>query len=85
MGAVGGKRGTPSVQHLDRYPARIGDRRFHGIFGVAEQASSVSDGDRLPDIAAIRREIRRTGRRLAYPALGLTVLGTRDTTIFLEG
>jgi uncharacterized protein len=73
------------LQPLDRYPARIGDRRFHGIFGVAEQASSVSDGDRLPDIAAIRREIRRTGRRLAYPALGLIVLGTRETTIFLEG
>ena len=33
----------------------------------------------------MRREIRRTGRRLAYPALGLTVLGTEGTTIVLEG
>jgi hypothetical protein len=73
------------LQPLDRYPVRIADRRFHGIFGAPKLPASVTDDDRLPGIAAIRREIRRSGRRLAYRALGLTVLGTQDTTIFLEG
>jgi uncharacterized protein len=72
------------LQPLDRYPARIPDRGFHAIHGSAERPPKGMRGDRLPGVSTIRREIRRTGRRLAYPALGLTVLGTEGTTITLE-
>jgi hypothetical protein len=71
------------LQPLDRYPARISDRGFHGIFGSAEQPASIRDGDRLPSVSVIRREIRRSGRRLSYRKLGLTVLGTEGTTLVL--
>jgi hypothetical protein len=71
------------LQPLDRYPARIPDRGFHAIYGSAERPPKIMRDDRLPDVASIRRAIRRTGRRLAYPALALTVLGTEGTTITL--
>jgi uncharacterized protein len=72
------------LRPLDRYPARVPDRGFHAIYGSAERPPKRMRDDQLPGVAAIRREIRRTGRRLAYPALGLTVLGTEGTTITLE-
>jgi hypothetical protein len=70
---------------LDRYPARIPDRGFFALFGAPEQPPVLMPDDRLPSVAEIRRTIRRTGRRLAYPSLGLTVLGTDGRTIVLEG
>ena len=73
------------LQPLDRYPARIPDRGFHPIYGSADLPPKRMPDERLPDVSALRREIRRTGRRLAYPALGLTVLGIDGTTITLEG
>jgi len=73
------------LQPLNRYPARIPDRGFHAIYGSVERPPKVMRGEWLPEVSAIRREIRRTGRRLAYPALGLTVLGVDGTTIVLEG
>ena len=73
------------LRPLDRYPARIPDRGFHAIYGSAGLPPKVLRDDRLPDVATLRRAIRRTGRRLAYPALGLTVLGVDGTTIVLEG
>jgi len=69
---------------LERYPARIGDRGFFGLYGAADQPPAVLPNDRLPEIAVIRREIRRTGRRLAFPKLGLTVLSTEGTTVTLD-
>ena len=74
-----------TLQPLDRYPARIPDRGFHAIYGAVDVRSKVKRDELLPGISALRREIRRTGRRLAYPALGLTVLGTDGTTIIVEG
>jgi len=73
------------LRPLDRYPARIPDRGFYGLYGAPEQPPRVMRADRLPGVAEIRRTIRRTGRRLAYPRLGLTVLGTEARTIVLEG
>jgi hypothetical protein len=73
------------LQPLDRYPTRIPDRGFHAIYGSVERPPKVMRDERLPGVAEIRREIRRTGRRLAYPALGLTVVGTEGTTVTLEG
>ena len=58
---------------------------FHAIYGSTERPPKVMTSDRLPDVPTIRREIRRTGRRLAYPELGLTVLGVDGTAIILEG
>jgi hypothetical protein len=72
------------LRPLDRYPARIADRGFHGVFGSVEQPPRVLEDDRLPSRAALRREIRRTGLRLALPRLGLTVLGTDGSTIVIE-
>ena len=74
-----------TLQPLDRYPSRIPDRGFYGIYGSVEQPPKTVRDDRLPDIPSIRREIRRTGRRLTYPRLGLTVLGTVENTITVEG
>jgi uncharacterized protein len=73
------------LQPLDRYPTRIPDRMFHPIYGSAERPPKRMQGDQLPGLSVLRRELRRTGRRLAYPALGLTVLGVDGTTIVLEG
>jgi hypothetical protein len=73
------------LQPLDQYPARIRDRGFHPIFGSTALPPKVMPDERLPGVSALRREIRRTGRRLAYPALGLTVLSTDGPTITLEG
>lgn len=73
------------LRPLDRYPARIPDRGFHPIYGSAERSPKRMRDDRLPGVSALRRELRRTGRRLDYPALGLTVLGVDGTTIVLEG
>jgi hypothetical protein len=70
---------------LAAYPARIPDRGFHPIAGSWAVPPRVVPDDRLPGVAAIRRAIRRTGRRLSYPALGLTVLSTDGTTITLDG
>jgi hypothetical protein len=70
---------------LAAYPARIPDRGFHPIIGSWAVPPRVMPDDRLPGVAAIRRAIRRTGRRLSYPALGLTVLSTNGTTITLDG
>jgi hypothetical protein len=69
---------------LDRYPARVPDRGFFGLYGAPEQPPLVMSSDRLPSVAELRRTIRRTGRRLVYPMLGLTVLGTEGRTIILE-
>jgi hypothetical protein len=69
---------------LDRYPTRIADRGFYGIYGSVERPPKVMHDDRLPDAAALRRAIRRTGRRLAYPALGLLVLAVEGATITVE-
>ncbi len=73
-----------TLQPLDRYPARVPDRGYHAIYGSTERPPRMMRDDRLPGILAIRREIRRTGLRLAYPALGLTVLGTDGTTMILD-
>lgn len=73
------------LQPLDRYPARIPDRRVHPIYGAPEIPPKTVHDDRLPRVAEIRRQLRRTGRQLAYVALGLTVLGVDGTTIILEG
>jgi hypothetical protein len=73
------------LRPLERYPARIADRGFHAIYGSTERPPKHVRGERLPGVAAIRRAIRRTGRRLAYPRLGLTVLGVDGTTVILEG
>ena len=73
-----------ALRPLDRYPARIPDRGFHAIYGSAERPPKVMRDEWLPGVASLRREIRRTGRRLAYPALGLTVLGVDGTTLVLE-
>ena len=73
------------LRPLDQYPARIPDRGFHPIYGSTERPPKVMGSDRLPDASTIRREIRRTGRRLAYSELGLIVLGIEGTTIILEG
>jgi hypothetical protein len=70
---------------LDRYPARIPDRGFHVIAGSWAVPTKILPDDRLPSISAMRRAIRRTGRRLRFPALGLTVLSTDGTTVTLEG
>jgi hypothetical protein len=74
-----------TLQPLDRYPARISDRGFHAIYGSAELPPKIMRDDPLPEVAVIRQELRRTGRRLAFPRLGLTVLGTEGSTITLEG
>jgi hypothetical protein len=74
-----------SLRPLDRYPARIGDRPILGLYGSVEQPPLVLPDDHLPSVAAIRRAIRRTGRRLAFPSLGLTVLSTEGSTITLDG
>lgn len=78
-------RAYQELQPLDQYPARIPDRGFHALFGSTLVPPKVMPDERLPAVPAIRREIRRTGRRLTYPALGLTVLSTDGTTITLDG
>ena len=83
-------RAAPGVAYeplwpLDRYPATIADRGYYGLYGAPEQPASVIQADRLPSVAVIRGKIRQTGRRLAFPRLGLTVLGTEGQTIVLEG
>lgn len=72
------------LQPLDQYPARIPDRGFHPIYGSAERPPKQIRDDRLPGLSVMRRELRRTGRRLAYPALDLTVLGVDGKTIVVE-
>ena len=69
---------------LDRYPARISDRGFHPIWGSTAVPPKVLLGDRWPDVAVLRRELRRSGRRLAYPRLGLTVLGSDGAVVTVE-
>lgn len=72
------------LRPLERYPARIGDRGFFGLFGSAEVPARVLPDDRLPSVAQIRREIRRTGRRLSFPKLGVTILSTVGATVTLD-
>lgn len=72
------------LQPLDRYPRSVPDGGFHGIFASPEQPPLVRRDDRLPDVASLRRDLRRTGRRLSYPRLGLTVLSVEGAIITLE-
>jgi hypothetical protein len=74
-----------SLPPLAQYPRRLRDGGFHPIFGSTEQPPLVKHDHRLPGLVELRREVRRTGRRLAYPRLGLTVLGIDGTAIVLEG
>lgn len=71
------------LQFLDTYPATIKDNSFYTLFGSSKKRPFVMKGKTFPSKKTIRENIRKTGRMLSYPKLGITIRGTEGSKIFL--
>lgn len=80
------KAAVPLKQHLtflDRYPEKIKDNAIYKLFGADKKTPKVFSDKTFPSIKTIRSEIRKTGRKLKYPNLGIIILGTEGKQIYL--
>lgn len=69
---------------LDEYPKAIADDVIYKLYGSLNVPVEKLTDTKLPKIQKIRELIRKTGKRLSYTKLGVTVLGTEGNRIFLE-
>lgn len=69
---------------LDAYPQTISDDPIYKLFGAAHKQPKVLHDKTFPTLQIIREQIRKTGRQLRYPKLGVTILGTEGKQVFLK-
>lgn len=72
------------LQFLDTYPDSIKDNQFYTLFGSMKKSPKIMAEKTFPGIKTIREEIRNSGRRLRYPSLGITIVGTEGKEIFIK-
>lgn len=78
---------APVKQHLsllDNYPKEIKDHAIYKLFGSTHKAPMVMSGNTFPTLKEIRKLIRKTGRQLKYPKLGIIISGTEGKQLFLQ-
>ncbi len=67
---------------LPAYPASIRDDKKkiydYNLFGAATKFPEKYKDATLPTMTELRKRIRKTGRRLSFPSLKITVYGIRD-------
>lgn len=69
---------------LDQYPKEIKDDPIYKLFGSSEKPPLVINDAIFPTRKEIRQQIRKTGRQLKYPKLGVTIVGTEGKQIFVK-
>lgn len=70
---------------LDKYPDEIADDPIYTLFGSMHKRPLVIQEKTFPTLHKIRELIRTSGRQLSYPKLGITIRGTEDKQIFVQG
>ena len=66
---------------LLKYPKAPTDHPIYDLFGSLQEEAEIIQASALPSLTEIRQKIRETGRRLAFPALHLRILGVTDGLI----
>jgi hypothetical protein len=80
---VKAKVGT-TLALLDNYPDSISDNPIYKLFGSREKLAEKITDTKFPSVKQIRELIRKTGRQLSYPKLGITIEGTEGNRVFLK-
>jgi hypothetical protein len=71
------------IPPLRRYPDALADEPIYDLFGSRARRAIEHADRRLPDRDEIRRRIRSTGCRLAFPRIGLTAVGVRGREVLI--
>jgi len=66
---------------LSSYPKSIPNSSFFDLFGYTKLKPSIRNDTVIPKISSLRNTIRNTGLTIAFPKLGMVVLGVRDDVI----
>lgn len=69
---------------LSRYPKKIKDLPVHDLYGSTSEKPVKFPDTILPTRSRMRSYIRTEGTSIAFPALGLRVLGVEDTRYCIE-
>lgn len=71
---------------LLRYPESIKKDypKLFNIFGSEKKPAARYQDSKLPSITVMRQRIRTTGRRIAFPKLGITIDGVKNSILLVE-
>ena len=74
------------LQPLAEYPKPITKDypKIYNIFGSENRPALTCADATLPSVAELRKRIRTTGRRLAFPKLHLMLSGVKEGTLLME-
>lgn len=69
---------------LPIYPQSIPDHPVYTLFGNSKERAVVMETAMFPSKKTLRQTIRETGRSLAFPSIGVTVLGVNNDEVVLK-
>lgn len=69
------------LQPLKAYPKNIADNKLYTLIGNPEKNPVTYTDSKLPSKTELRTRIRKTGRHLRFPKVGITVYGVNDNVL----